>query len=233
MADTGRRRVLRWGCAAVAAGAGLPGLRAQTPQFRDAERTRDRIVAVVRAFEPGYAKALPQVQDIKPVADVDLPGIKVPPDQLPLIDTFVGDLQLRYSFDDPRYLSSVSALDLKRLKLKRQDLLALSIANFRRRYPKYKIERLQSVLGSVTEAGDLEPSLMLDSGFWDLERQRVGSDVVAGVPARDSLVFTAISPPWQVPALRRLVADVHGAAGADALSRMLFVWRQGRWEVLP
>ena len=229
-----RRSFLQLGGAVLAAGAGLPHTRghAQSPEFRDAERTRDRIVAVVRAFERGYSKPLPDVQQVKPFTDIDLPGLKVQPDQLPLVDYFVGDLQLRYSFDDPKYISSVSASDLKRLKLKREELLPLAIANFRRRYPKYKVERIHGAVSSVTNAGELEPSLLLDSGFWDLERQRTGSVIVAGVPARDSLVFTSRSVAWQVDVLRRLVTDLYGSAGSDALSQKLFQWNQGRWEVL-
>ena len=228
-----RRGLLKLGCAALAAGAGLDRARAQpqSPQFRDADRTREKIVAVVRAFEPGYAKPLPNIQQIKPFLDMDLPGVQVPSDQLPLVDYFIGDLQLRYSFDDPRYISSVSAADLKRLKLKREELLPLAISNFRRRYAKFKVERIQGFLASVTNAGELEPSLMLDSGFWDLERQRAGNDIIAGVPARDSLVFTARTAAWHVDALRHLVTDVHGSAGNDALSRKLYLWNQGRWEV--
>lgn len=233
MYRTGRRSLLKLGLAAVAAGAGLNRASAQpqSPQFRDADRTREKIVAVVRAFEQGYAKPLPSVQAIKPFTDVDLPGIKVQPDQVPLIDYFVGDLQLRYSFDDPRYISSVSDSDLKRLKLKREELLPLAISNFRRRYPKFKVERMQGFLGSVTNAGELEPCLMLDTGFWDLERQRAGGDIIAGVPARDSLVFTARTVTWHVDTLRRLVAEIHGSAGNDAVSRKLYLWSQGRWEV--
>jgi hypothetical protein len=33
---------------------------------------------------------------------------------------------------------------------------------------------MQGFLGSVSNAGELEPSLMLDSGFWDLEHGRAG-----------------------------------------------------------
>lgn len=232
--DSIRRRFLKLGCATLVAGAGLDRARGQVqaPEFRDAERTRDRIVAVVRAFDKGYAKPLPEIQQVKPFTELDLPGVKAPPDQLPLVDYFVGDLQLRYSFDDPKYISAVSAADLKRLKLKREELLPLAVANFRRRYPRYKVERIHGAISSVTDAGELEPSLMLDSGFWDLERQRVGSAIVAGVPARDSLVFTSRSVTWQVDVLRRLVADIYDKAGADALSRKLFLWNQGRWEVM-
>src|SRR5262245_15321376 len=228
-----RRDLLKLGCAAVAAGAifGHARARAQAPEFRDADRTREKIVAVVRAFEKGYAKPLPDVQQRKPFADIDLPGVKAAREQLPLIDYFVGDLQLRYSFDDPKYISAVSAADLKRLKLKREELLPLAITNFRRRYAKYKVERIHGAVSSVTNAGELEPSLMLDTGFWDLERQRVGSAIVAGVPARDSLVFTSRSVAWQVDVLRRLVTDIYGSAGTEALSQKLFLWNQGKWEV--
>jgi hypothetical protein len=192
-------------------------LNRKIPQFRDADRTRDKIVAVVRAFEKGYAKPLPDVQQIKPLADVDLPGIQVQPDQLPLIDYFVGDLQLRYSFDDPKYISSVSASDLKRLKLKREDLLPLAIANFRRRYPKFKVERMQGAV-SVTNAGELEPSLMLDTGFWDLERQRAGA-----ISSRRSRRATAWFSPRGRSLARRCSATARDGrprfAGNDALSR--------------
>jgi len=191
----------------------------------------DRIVAVVRAFEQAYAKPLPDIQHIKPIPDVAVQAVEVRPDQLPLIDYFVGDLQLRYSFDDPRHISSVSAADLKRLKLKREELLPLAIANFRRRYPNFQVERMPAGLASVTNAGELEPSLMLDSGFWDLERQRAGSDIVAAVPARDTLVFANRSVTGYVDVLKRVTADVHGSAGNDALSRKLFLWNRGRWEV--
>src|SRR5262245_40474892 len=98
MNGIGRRNFLKLGCAVAAAGAvcARAPARAQAPEFRDADRTREKIVAVVRAFEKGYAKPLPDVQQVKPFTDMDLPGIKAQPEQLPLVDYFVGDLQLRY-----------------------------------------------------------------------------------------------------------------------------------------
>jgi len=229
-----RRGLLKLTGGMLVAGAGLyrtPGV-AQAPRFQDADRTKDRIVAVIRAFDPGYAMPLPDVQQVKPVPDVVVPGVAARPDQLPLIDYFVGDLQLRYSFDNPRYVSSVSAADLKRLKLKREDLLPLAIANFRRLYPNFKVERLQPSVASVTNAGELEPCLMLDAGFWEQERERVRSEIVAAVPAHDTLIFTNRSVTGTVDLLRRVAAEVYGSAGQSALSRKLFLWVKGRWEVL-
>ncbi|MCC7485239.1 MAG: hypothetical protein IT529_09650 [Burkholderiales bacterium] len=228
-----RRRILQAGCGLIGAGmgGGYPAALAQGPTFSDAQRTRDRIVAVVRAFDPGYKKPLPDVQQVKPVPDVAVAGVDTHPDELPLIDYFVGDLQLRYSFDDAHYLTSVSAADLKRLKLKREELLPLAIANFRRRYPGVQVERMPGGIATVGNAGDLEPSLMLDSGFWDLERNRAGSDIVAAVPARDTLVFASRASATHVGVLKRVTGEVHEAAGGDALSRKLYLWFRGRWEV--
>jgi len=217
----------------IAVGAGLhrPAGGAQSPQFRDADRTRDKIVAAVRAFAQGDSRPLPQIQQVKPITEVAIPGVAVPPEHLPLIDYFVGDLQLRYSFDDPRHLSSVSASDLKRLKLQREELLPLSIANFRRRYPNFKVERLQPHLASVTGAGELEPSLMLESKFWEQERERAGSEIIAAVPARDALLFSNRAVARNVDVLKGVAGDVYETAARNALSRKLYLWNQGRWEV--
>ncbi len=228
-----RRRILKLVGGAIAVGTGLHRATAvaQSPQFRDADRTRDKIVAAVRAFARGDSGPLPDIQQIKPIPEVEIPGVAVQPEHLPLIDYFVGDLQLRYSFDDPKRLSSVSASDLKRLKLKREELLPLSIANFRRLYPNFKVERLQPHLASVIGAGELEPSLMLESRFWEQERQRAGSEIIAAVPARDALVFSNRAVTRNVDVLKGVAADVYETAGKNALSRKVFLWNQGRWEV--
>jgi len=204
---------------------------AQSPRFRDAERTREKIVGIIRAFGDRDARALLHIQKIEPVTDLVIPGVKARPEHLPLVDYFVGDLHIRYSFDDPKHVSSVSADDLKRLKLKREELLPLAIANFRRLYPKFKVERLQRQISSVVEAGELEPSLLLDASFWNQERERARSEIVAAVPARDSLVFTNRSVTTNVDMLKVVAGDVYETAAASALSKRLYLWNQGRWEV--
>src|SRR4030095_151216 len=152
-----RRTMLQFVAGIIGSGAGRGRTAtAQNSQFRDSDRTRDRIVAMVRSFPD--SKSVRPIQKIEP-AVVTIPEMKVRPEDLPLVDYFVGDLQLRYSFDDPKHVSSVSLGDLRRLKLTREELLPLSVANFRRLYPKFKVERLQAHLASVTDAGELEPSL--------------------------------------------------------------------------
>jgi uncharacterized protein YtpQ (UPF0354 family) len=226
-----RRDLLKLACGAVA-GAGLQRTTAwaQKPVFRDADRTRDRIVALVRAFAAEDSRALRHIQKIEPIAEVSIPGVAVPPDQLPLMDYFVGDLHLRYSFDDPKFVSSVSARDLKRLGLKREQLLPLSIENFRRLYPGRKIEHPTPEIALVTDAGDLEPCLMLDAPFWEKESKQRGSAIVAAAPARDVLMFSDRSARGNLDLLKKLALDIHSSAGKDALSKTVYLWNFGRWE---
>jgi uncharacterized protein YtpQ (UPF0354 family) len=146
------------------------------------------------------------------------------------MDYFVGDLHLRYSFDDPKFVSSVSASDLKRLGLKREQLLPLAVENFRRLYPGIKIEHPVPSIALVSDAGNLEPCLMLDARFWDKEAERRNSAVVAAAPARDVLMFSDRSVRGNVETLKKLAIDVHATADKEALSRTVFLWNRGRWE---
>jgi uncharacterized protein YtpQ (UPF0354 family) len=228
-----RRELLQLACGVLAgAGSGLhrAAAWAQTPAFRDADRTRDKIVALVRSFGADDSRALRHIQKIEPISNIRIPGVTVPPDELPLMDYFVADLHLRYSFDDPKFVSGVSARDLKRLGLERDQLLALSVENFRRLYPGRKVEFPVPEIALVTDAGDLEPCLMLDAAFWEKESARRGKAIVAAAPARDVLMFSDRSVRGNVDMLKRLAVDVHGGAGKDALSRTVFLWNQGRWE---
>lgn len=226
-----RRTLLKLACGALA-GAGLyrAAAWAQKPTFRDADRTRDKIVALIRAFGIDNPRAMRHIQKIEPITEISIPGVTVAPDQLPLMDYFVGDLHLRYSFDDPKFVSSVSSGDLKRLGLKREQLLALSVENFRRLYPGRKIEYALPHLALVTDAGDLEPCLMLDAAFWEKESQRRGSAIVAAAPARDVLMFADRSVRGNIDVLKKLALDIHSGAGKDALSKTVFLWNHGRWE---
>ena len=227
-----RRRLLKLACGALAAGSGLhrAAAWAQKPVFRDADRTRDKIVALVRGFPADDPKAMRHIQKIEPISEVSIPGIKVLPEQLPLMDYFVGDLHLRYSFDDPRFVSSVSASDLKRLGLKREQLLPLAVSNFRRLYPGRKIAYPLPEIALVTDAGNLEPCLMLDAAFWDKEAERRSSAVVAAAPARDVLMFSDRSVRGNVEILKKLTLDVHATADKEALSKTVYLWNRGRWE---
>lgn len=185
---------------------------------------RDDIVPLVRSF----TGAIRKVQDIKPVAGAKVQGDA---DLAPLIDTFVGDLDIRYAFDHEQGFRYLNERDLKTLKLTRGELLPLAVKNFRRRYPKLAIERPVSFVGRIANGGDLEPSLMLDADFWEKEKTAFGGEIIAGVPVRDVLWFTGAKPLDNVRNLRENTERAHKDAGERAISRLMYAWRNRRWEV--
>ncbi len=193
--------------------------------------TRDNIVALVRNFQGPLRK----FQDIKPLAGMKAQGLESQPDLLPLIDTFVGDLDIRYAFDADSGFRYLTERDLKTLKLAREQLLSLALANQRRLYPKLTVERPTAFVGMFANGGELESSKMLDFDFWEKEKYRPlysGGEIVAAVPVRDVCWFTSLKPADNVSNLRSNTERAHKEAGERAISRLLYLWRNKRWEVL-
>jgi len=193
--------------------------------------TRDNIVALIRTYQGPLRK----FQDIRPVTGMKIEGLENQPDLLPVIDTFVGDLDIRYAFDLESGFRYVSERDLKTFKLTREQLPALAMANYRRLYPKITVERPTSFVGMFANGGELEPSKMLDFDFWEKEKSRPlysGGEIVAAVPARDVCWFTSLKPADNVRNLRVNTERAHKEAGERAISRRMFLWRNKRWEVL-
>lgn len=224
-----RRKVVLGALAAVPAAASVSGFaQLSKPLASDAAAPpaggREEIVPLIRSFRGTIRK----VQDIKPVIE---PQVQGDASLAPLIDTFVGDLDIRYAFDSEHGFRYLNQQDLKRLKLARGELLSLAVANFRRRYPRLGIERPVAFVGRIVNGGDLEASLMLDVAFWEKEKARFGGEMVAGVPVRDVLWFTGASSRDNVGNLRENTERAHKEAGERAVSRLMYAWRNKRWEL--
>jgi uncharacterized protein YtpQ (UPF0354 family) len=195
-------------------------------------KNRDNVVALVRSFTELRPDQVLRVQSITALQGLSIPKMQVPADQLPLMDTFVGDLHIRYAFDSPKGVINLSERDLKELGLNREQLLPLAIANYRKLYPQMTVERPNAVIGMLTRGGELEASMMLDAEFWEKEKQQFGGQLVATVPARDVLTWTGLEPLQNVRELKRISLNTHSQVGRSALSRLVFLWRDRKWEVL-
>lgn len=228
-----RRKVTVSLLAGISGAAGFPA-RAQPAKPEPAAPppgTRDNIVALVRTHQGPLRKT----QDIRPLTGMKVQGLENQPELLPLIDTFVGDLDIRYAFDMDNGFRYVTERDLKTLKLAREQLLPLTVANYRKLYPKINVQRPTAFIGMFANGGDLEPAKMLDVDFWEKEKSRPlysGGEIVCAVPARDVCWFTGVKPADNVSNLRTNTTRAHADAGDRALSKLIFVWRNKRWEVL-
>jgi hypothetical protein len=225
---TTRRALLQM--VGTAAGLALAGTRARAGESKDPlPRTKDYIVALVRAQPTADPKARP-VQKIEPV--IFKPDPKSAPENALVFDHFVGDLHLRYVFDDPQFMLALRVRDLKRLGVPREDLPKLVVTNHRRLYPKLTVVWPDRWLGLVTNGGELEPCTMLDGGFWDRQQKEFGGDLIAAVPSASEVFFTPREPKQNIELLKHLAVLHYEKAGKRAVSRSVFAWRFYKWEVL-
>jgi hypothetical protein len=223
-----RRRALS-GFAAGGALLALGGVATRGEAQESASRSRERIVALVRTQSGADPKARP-TQKIEPVVmKAETPEAAL---AAPIFDHFVGDLHLRYVFDDPKFMIALRGHDLKRLGVTREELPTLAVSNFRRLYPKLTVIQPTPGLGVVTEGGELEPTVMLDGLFWEQQTAALGGQLIAAVPSRNEVVFTRREPKQNVELLKHLVVQQYDNAQARALSRTVFAWRYFRWEVI-
>ena len=190
-------------------------------------RTKDYVVALVRSHPAADPKSRP-VQRIEPAVSTDP---KTSPENTLLYDHFVGDLHLRYAFDDPQFTVYLHGRDLKRLGLRREELPALVVANYRRLYPKLTVVHPDRWLGLVTQGGELEPCIMLDGAFWQRQMKTIGGELIAVVPSATEVYFTPREPRANVELLKHLAILNFEKAGKRGVSRTVFAWRNFRWQV--
>jgi uncharacterized protein YtpQ (UPF0354 family) len=186
-------------------------------------------VALVRS-NPGVDPKSRSVQKIEP--QIIKADAKSAPGNALVFDHFVGDLHLRYVFDDPQFMLALRARDLARLGVARDALPAIVVENYRRLYPKVKVFRPEPGLGVVTNGGQLEPCTMLDGAFWEWQRREFGGELIATVPARDAVIFTRREPRQNIELLKHLAVQAYEKAGQAAVSRTVFAWVNYRWQVV-
>ena len=227
MLTTRRKALLH--IAAGSAGLAFANGRALAADSKDPlPRTKDYIVALVRSHVAD-PKMRP-IQKIEPALLKDDP--KSAPDNALVFDHFVGDLHLRYVFDDPQFMLALRVRDLKRLGVERNELPELVVTNYRRLYPKLTVVWPDRWLGLVTQGGELEPCTMLDGAFWGKQEAAFGGGLIAAVPSAHEVYFTPREPKQNIELLKHLAILHHEKAGKRAVSRTVFAWRSYRWEVL-
>jgi uncharacterized protein YtpQ (UPF0354 family) len=196
---------------------------------------KTKIVPIVRPLFSGEKILEPRKREkIEPIAglSMEVRGERIPEDQVPAMDTFVGDLSIRYGIDSPKFMVTLNPTILRAQGWERGDLLKTSVQNLTRIYQgTFQVQRPKPGFGMLTGGGELESSWLLVKDFWEQEAKSAKGALVAAVPARDVLVFVDAGVPDRVEELRRLVTKVYEQAGRSAVSRLLYVWKAGAWEM--
>jgi uncharacterized protein YtpQ (UPF0354 family) len=149
----------------------------------------------------------------------------------PVLDEFLGELAVAYSFGPPYGERLVSWLDLDRLSLSRRVLRHRATEN------------LDSMLDTVRVHGQpptlmlsfdgIESSLLLADQLWRRLAASVPGDLVVGVPARDVVIVTGSESDQGIDRARRAIDRVFFAGDEHLLTRQLLVRQNGSWVAFP
>lgn len=149
-----------------------------------------------------------------------------------------GPLRVTFAVEEEPALTSAQ---VQELGLESAALLQHSLENLGRRLTsltgqevsgiKFGLETDRPVFTSLKVGHGLESCLMLLPHVWDQLASRLTGELVVGVPGRDRIMFTSSDHIEGQLAMRKLLDAAYEHAGAGALSRELFVWRAGAWQI--
>ena len=170
---------------------------------------------------------------IKRVAPEDPGSVFVfPGADEPVVEEMAGGLLVAYVFDLPGMFRYVSAADCARLQLAPGDLHSLAVANLTRLRARPQIRQGAAAAMFVLD-GDLEASLLLVDHLWEQIGPQLPGDLIAAVPARDTLAVTGSQIPGGIAALTRAVDAVwHKSPTRLLLTRSLLIRHGDSW-LLP
>jgi hypothetical protein len=178
------------------------------------------------AFQRGKASGQRTEQLGAPAIDGDNP---------PAVYDYLGDMQLRFMFTASDGTNAVAKqADLERLGLTPQLAMTQVTVNTRRARgaPKHGLFGLGVYQFTGRGDADTDASYLLDRGFWRSQLQAFPRGVVAAIPRRGSLFFADAGDSAATEELARMASRLHDAAGEHRVSRFLYIFGAGGWEVL-
>jgi len=149
-------------------------------------------------------------------------------DDSPVETHFAGDVVIFYGYDEGSTYDIISNKTLQKLEITKDQLHQLSIENLSNTDKEIRIHKADG-FSFVTCDGDLEASLILHIGIWDHIEAQIGGDVLASVPARDTLLVSGTSKP-ELSVLKRKTCE-HLEMAHRPISLSLFSRLNGNWQL--
>jgi hypothetical protein len=146
-----------------------------------------------------------------------------------ITDHFCGDLWLVFAQDLPDRMITMKLSQLDEFEIEKAGLLPLALENLTRIMPSAE-QNGDGPWYWLSAGGDYEASLLLFDAVWDQLAQSVDGEIVAAVPARDTLVFTGSNSAEGLKAIKDQAAHVV-KTGNYVVSETLIIRRGGKWEV--
>jgi uncharacterized protein YtpQ (UPF0354 family) len=194
-----------------------------------------RYLTALKAAEAGAAEKadlldtnsiVAVIRDQRFVAQFDKLGVKAT--EKIISETLVADFKVLYALDQEGGIRYLTERDRTTLNVSLPELRKLAMANLKRLLPEVNRHGTGPVFMIVAD-GNYEGSLLLADKLWEDQAQTVEGELVAAVPARDTLIVTGSKSKNGIATLRQIVARVE-KEGSHLITGTLIVRRNGRWE---
>jgi hypothetical protein len=144
----------------------------------------------------------------------------------------VGDLVVRFVEDGEHTMRNLSQAEFEGHGMTAEQAVDVAMANIVKRYGEPDaVERDGGIWTVEGRSPDLINSYLLHREFWDRQLAQHPEGLVVGLPTRDGLAFASLENSEAVETLSISVPRIHSEAGSQAISPMLFEYRDGRWSV--
>lgn len=146
-----------------------------------------------------------------------------------VLEHMCGDLWIVYAVDKPESMSSLARTEMIAAGIAQENLRNLALENLRRIMPSAE-QHGDGPWYGLFAGGDYTASLLLFDNVWEQVADSIEGDIVAVVPARDTLLFTGSESPEGLKMIKEQATHVV-ATGNYVVSDTLIVRKDGRWEV--
>jgi hypothetical protein len=145
---------------------------------------------------------------------------------------FIGDMHIRFVFDEPTTMRGATPPELTRLGLSTTDALALAVSNIKREYGEPEATPWTAGVMQVSgKSPDLDSSYFLDRAFWQRLNRANPDGIVVAVPKRGALLYAPLSDTKAVEALRKGIASLFATSGSLRVSSALYLFKDNSWSV--
>jgi hypothetical protein len=151
-----------------------------------------------------------------------------------LVFPYLGDMQLRFIFDQPGAASLAAARseDFARLDLTPARAMALASANLRRVLGTPQIASLGGGIYSLRSAQpEYSPLALLDRGFWRAQLEKFPRGLLAALPRKGLLIFAPAGDAQVERELLQQAARMLAGAEGDATSACVYRFDDTGWNL--
>ena len=146
---------------------------------------------------------------------------------------YIGDMHIRFVFDDKKTMRNATMQDLKVLNLSLDEALKLALKKIKATYGNPDTKPwAEGIIQVKGKSKDLDSSYFLDRDFWNQLLKKHPEGLVAAVPSRGGLLYTPLSDTNAVDTLKLNINDLYQSSSEQLrVSSKLYLFKNGKWSI--